>query len=355
MRRRGPGDGLNTPKPKSPANAGRLWSNGPMSSYRDERDALRARLAALEAEVADLREGPDREEAKRQLAELSAKVAEATAKLEGERAALSEVAEAIQKLRVSLEPDKNNNLEPDENKYKEPEPPKTPATSSGLPVGTGIFLGISLAILAVAFFLLKASSSPPDPHAAVMQVPGAPHAVDPIALLPTARAQSLVRESLVSIEARFVGSNGLVDLDAKGYMGSISYTFGETPPEPPPDPSIPVGAPQPSRPMPTQARVRLDRAGLQEEPVLIGFSSAAVPDPKCSLADVWKAAREAGAPEGAVAVVTYKRDPILPIRLLGRRDAASFAKDSGAAWLFVIEGTAISLRIEDPTCKVTRL
>ena len=54
-------------------------------------------------------------------------------------------------------------------------------------------------------------------------------------------------------------------------------------------------------------------------------------------------------------VVTYKRDPILPIRLLGRRDAASFAKDSGAAWLFVIEGTAISLRIEDPTCEVTRL
>jgi hypothetical protein len=324
-----------------------------MSSYRDERDALRARLAALEAEVADLREGPDREEAKRQLAELSAKVAEATAKLEGERAALGEVAEAIQKLRVSLDPDTTKTLDPDENKSQKPEPPKTPATSSGLPEGTHVVLAISVAILGIAFFALKASSSPPDPHAAVMQVPGAPHAVDPIALLPVARAQALVRESLVSIEARFVGSNGLVDLDAKGYQGSITYTFGETPPEPPRDPSLPIGAPQPYRAMPRQARVLLDLGGLRAEPVNLGYAGRTVPDPKCSLQDVWKAALDAGAPEGAVAIVTYQLDPLSSLMFLGRRDAASFANDSGAAWRFRIEGTKIDLRVEDPTCKVT--
>jgi hypothetical protein len=315
-------------------------------------------LAGLEHELAELREGPDREEAKRRLAELSAKVAEATQRIEGERAELREVSEAIQKLRTELSSD-DAESDKDKNKGSDPTPSKAPEAKTADPGGPGSVGVYAIgAVFFAAIVLLVLRSSPsrsPDPAAALAQIPGAPHAVDPVALIPMARQKALVPKSLVSIEARYVGSNGLVDLDAKGYMGSISYTFGETPPEPPPDPSIPVGAPQPSRPMPTQARVRLDRAGLQEEPVLIGFSSAAVPDPKCSLADVWKAAREAGAPEGAVAVVTYKRDPILPIRLLGRRDAASFAKDSGAAWLFVIEGTAISLRIEDPTCKVTRL
>jgi hypothetical protein len=323
-----------------------------MSSYRDERDALRARLDGLERELAELREGPDREEAKRQLAELSAKVAEATRKLEGERAALGEVADAIQKLRASLDPDKT--LDPAENKDAKTELPKAP--SSGLADGKPIFLGISVAVLAVALFALfalKAPSRPPDPHAAVAQVPGAPHAVDPIALLPVARNKALVRASLVSIEARFVGSNGLVDLDAKGYRGSITYTFGETPPEPPRDPSLPIGAPQPSRAMPRQARVILDLGGMRAEPVVIGYSGRAVPDPNCSLQDVWKAARDAGAPDGAVAIVTYELDQVSSLRLLGRPDAASFANDSGAAWRFRIEGTKIALRIEDPTCRVT--
>jgi hypothetical protein len=105
--------------------------------------------------------------------------------------------------------------------------------------------------------------------------------------------------------------------------------------------------------MPSQASVTLDLGGMRPDFPRIGFSGDAVPDPRCSLADVWKAAREAGAPEGAVAIVTYKRDPVSPLRLLGRRDASSFANDSGAAWLFRIEGTKVALRIEDPSCKVT--
>jgi hypothetical protein len=318
-----------------------------MSSYRDERDALRARLDGLERELAELREGPDREEAKRQLAELSAKVAEATGRLEGERAALSEVAEAIQKLRTSLGA-------PEKPEAPAAKPAESPTSTSGVPTGTGIFLGIAACILAVGIFIFdNTSSSQPAPSEGVSQVPGAPSAADPVALLPAARDKSLIRHSLISIEARYVGSNGLVDLNAKGYQGSVTYTFGGTPPAPPPDPSLPLGAPQPSPPMPRQARVTLDLSGMRAEPVLFGFSGVAVPDPKCSLADVWKAAREAGAPEGAVAIVTYKRDPLSPLSLFGRRDLAAAAEaDSGVAWFFRIEGTSIDLRIEDPTCKV---
>lgn len=325
-----------------------------MSTYRDERDALRARLEELERELTELREGPDREEAKRQLAALSAKVAEATAKLDGERAALGEVAASIQKLTTSL----------GGSDAAAPAGPKAgEAGASGAANGAGsgggmfAFLGISVAILATGYLMLRssASSAPDDPFAAVRDLPGAPHAVDPVALLPRARLMARSMQYLVSIEARYVASTGLVDLRAPTYMGTIAYTFGERPPDPAPNPSAPLGAPAPRGGMPSQAKVVVDLQGMKADPVLLGFSGQEVPEPKCTLAQVWSAARGAGAPEGAVAIVTYQRDPLNPLSRLGRREPReeSAQGDSGNAWIFHIDGTQIRLRIEDPTCRVT--
>lgn len=316
-----------------------------MSLYRDEREALRARLAELERDLAEARADLDREAIQKQLAALSAQVAEATAQVEDDRAALGEVAASLQKLQAAIAP----------------APAPAPAQGAGAPAkasadaasspGNAVVFLIAIVgfvLLGGIFALLRSAPAPAaDPNAAVAAIPGAPHAVDPIALLPVARKRAYARMSLVSIEARYVGPNGRVDLRAPSYMGSITYTFGERPPEVAPDPSAPLGAPKPSRGMPSQSEVKIDLSGIHAEPVMIGFSGQEVPDPKCTLEDVWKAAREAGAPEGAVAILSYKHDRPFAF------GAKSAGTDSGAAWLFHIEGTEIHMRIEDPSCKVT--
>ena len=312
-----------------------------MSLYRDERDALRARLAELERDLAEARADLDREAIKKQLAALSAQVAEATAQVEDDRAALGEVAASLQKLQASIAPAPAQGAGA---------PAKASADAASSPGNAVVFLIpiVGFVLLGAIFALLRSAPAPAaDPNAAVAAIPGAPHAVDPIALLPMARERARVRTSLVSIEARYVGENGRVDLRAPSYMGSITYTFGERPPEVAPDPSAPLGAPKPSRGMPSQSEVKIDISGIHAEPVMIGFSGQEVPDPKCTLEDVWKAAREAGAPEGAVAILDYKHDRLIAF---GTKSAGT---DSGAAWIFRIEGTDIHMRIEDPSCKVT--
>jgi hypothetical protein len=323
----------------------RCWYHASVSQYRDERDALRARLEQLERDLAELREDQDRDAIRKQLAALSAQVAEATAQVEGDRAALTEVAGAIQKLRQSL-----GGPEP-EATHVAKEGAKTPATSTGMTaglsrrewiIGGAFFLAVSVLIL-----FARAPQKAPDPLAAVAGIPGAPHAVDPIALLPIARERAAARQFLVSLEARYVSSNGRVDLRAPSYVGSIQYTFGDRPVEPPPDPSRPIGAPKPrGGDMPRLSQVTIDIGGIRTEQILMGISGAEVPEPKCSIEAVWKAAIEAGAPESAVAVIVYKLDSFAGLGLSGARRGAR------AMWSFRIEGTAIDLNIEDPSCKV---
>ena len=128
------------------------------------------------------------------------------------------------------------------------------APKSGLGAGAVlafVFLGL---VVVVALVASTTSRSDTDVDAALKAIPGAPHAVDPLALLPMAQ-NSAPGRFLVSIEARYVDENGRVDLRALSYMGSITYTFGERPPEPTPDPSRPLGAPQPSRGMPSESKI----------------------------------------------------------------------------------------------------
>jgi hypothetical protein len=329
----------------------RCWYHADVSQYRDERDALRARLEQLERDLIELREDQDREAIKAQLAALSAQVAEATAQVEGDRAALGEVAESIQKLRASLGgPAETGKATPDAT-----EPAKEPAHELAKSIEAVPGLGLRAWMVALALFVVVAAlvvrsrtpAKPPDPLAAVAGIPGAPHAVDPIALLPTAKQRAVVRQFLVSIEGRYVGSNGRVDLRAPSYAGLIKYTFGERPPEPPPDPSRPLGAPKASGgAMPRQSQVTIDIGGIHIDPILLGFSGAEVPEPRCSFEAVWKGAIEAGAPGDAVAIIVYKLDTFAGLGLPGA------ARGPRAMWSFRIEGTAVDLKIEDSSCKV---
>jgi hypothetical protein len=134
-----------------------------------------------------------------------------------------------------------------------------------------------------------------------------------------------------------VNEDGVMDLTASGYVARVSFHFrAAPPPEPPLDPSLPLGAPRPTSPVGSASCFELDRRGLH--PDCAGFfpSRGAVPKPRCSTRAVWDAARGAGAPVGAVAHLSYQND------VFGQR----------ARWTFQIEGTSREYVISDPECRI---
>lgn len=188
------------------------------------------------------------------------------------------------------------------------------------------------------------TSAPVDP---LSGVPGAPHAVDPAALIEQARLVSGIGPTavLTHIEASFVGSNGNVDLDNPHYKGQIIYRFegrADAPPPPPRPEGVPLGSPGAGAPsLATYFRrsVRVSASGI----VLLQSSDShgnnnARPLPKeilsrCSFHQIWEAARTGDAPADAVATVNYR------------------VKNDSPEWWFQIENTSFGFSVNPATCK----
>lgn len=296
-----------------------------MAAFRDDRQALLERLRALEQELA--RPDPGRGQVRAEIEELRRKVSEATAALEEDRRGLDEIARALERLASAV---------------------NAPATAGRQASWPRISLVVG-ALGGVLFLLILAAvcggerrSVPADRALELArQLPGFPHRVDPVALLPAVRraAATSLPLRLISMKARYAGPQGLVDLDGPGYQGSVEYRFQEEAPPPTPvpaGPKPPLGVPRTERPIfTTDWSMSLDRNGLNVSHQLFmpGFFKA-VPDPSCSVKQVWEAALDAGAPAHAVARLEYQR-----------------AIGGQAAWSFEIDGTGFRIEVSDPGCR----
>ena len=273
-----------------------------------------------------MRDADKQDELRKELAALAERVAAATSKLDEERDGLSDLAARIDGLRGKTAP---------------AAPPAEPPARRFVVIGL-IAAACAIALLVVYF----AGRTQTEPEIAPA-IPGAPHAVDAMALLAEARRLAGERKELVSIQASYVKSDGLLDLEGPGYAGSVIYTFVDpTPPDPPADPSLPLGAPKPSSPPPTQTRVILNHSGFQVDHAFFGPGQS-IPEPHCSIRDVWRAAIAAGAPSEAVAIITYRHDTSLAMTPDGKLD-----RRDGPIWQFRIQGTNHDHDIDPATCRV---
>jgi hypothetical protein len=313
-----------------------------MASYRDDRESLRQRLSELEEELARVRDASSQEDVRKEIATLSARIAEATAKLDSEREGLAEVGARIDALRLKLGPPADVPEEP----ARVPAPEPVPQPNRAMWAGIGaLVLFCTVGVLWLSGRSRDTAELPESPP-----VPGAPHEVDPIASLSDARKVSGEHRDLQSIEIRYVKSDGRVDLEGPGYSGTIKYVFmSQEAPEPAPDPSRPLGAPQPTKPMSTQVTVRIERKGIWADPVSFPGMGERVSDPRCSIVDVWKAAIGAGVPKDAVAILLYQESTTIGVTPEGR-----MVRRSGPTWHFRVEGTSHDLDIDDPSCTVIK-
>jgi hypothetical protein len=112
----------------------------------------------------------------------------------------------------------------------------------------------------------------------IEKVPGAPGAVDPVAIVTLARTQSGFDPDamLLEIDARGVMEGGLVDLQGEGR--SIVYTFAEPP----------------GRKQRRWRQVSVTRQGIPTtnddgdySPLPVRFQGAALETPRCTFADAW--------------------------------------------------------------------
>jgi len=181
-----------------------------------------------------------------------------------------------------------------------------------------------------------------------LDVPGDVNRFDPVTTYPAIAAAAGGAARLVKLEARFVREDGTQDLEA-------SYvTFMDTPDTytlvrasgAREDTSAPVGARKPVSPEESVAvtvqkphwlsvsrnghKAQSEKHRGMEIRVRGGASSKdAVTPPACAFAKIWAAARQHGAPKGAVAAITYDR----------------------SGYEFHIDGTPLQLRF-DAACRL---
>ena len=302
-------------------------------AFRDEHAALLERVALLEQELAGARAGGSDASLAREVRELAERVKQATAQVDADRAALREIDAALERLQAYVG-----------------EPPKpTQERQEGGDAATHVRMIVTLCVLAVGFvpliwFVLHQASSP-----AVTPARSAPAKLDATALLPVARAKATAAGlaadgKLAKISAFYVGSDGLAR-SGPSFSGRIEYEFFAAPDPPVPSPSVPLGAPRAAPTMYQHFTVAFNEGdeGRVEQTLVPILFQEAVPDPKCTLANVWAAAREAGAPPDAVAVIEYQQATV-----------PTPGKARQPQWTFEIRTTAIKLTISDEDCSVVR-
>jgi len=284
-----------------------------MSGYRDDRAAREEQLQQLQREIAD-----------------------AKAKLTEDHKVLEELAERAASLEGRDPP-----IAPAPSTA--PEGAEPPAPKSSFPLALGLALA---AVIAIGGFMSRnttpATPTPTPAPSPLAGIPGAPHHVDPSAVLPSARALALAGAELTQIHATYVASDGTFDLDAPALhgRGRLEVTYVVAPPPVKVDPAAPLGAPRPPPEPSRGTQVDLDFRGLHATHDqggafgMLALHVTPVAEPKCTARQVWDAAKRAGAPDNAVAQLTYSS-------FLGR-----------AMWDFTIDGTSYAFKIGDPECRV---
>jgi len=180
-------------------------------------------------------------------------------------------------------------------------------------------------------------------------LPGGPHAVDPLALLSKAREVAGVGEDvgLKAIVAVHVGSTGLIDLAPPNYEARIEYWFMKKAVLPEAGAAPPLGATDPSRrPSAIEWIVHVVATGIHApaHQNAGGDIGDPVPPPHCTLRRIWASALRAGAPKSAVAVIRY-----------GNAGGFFDDGDPGKGWRFKIEGTELEWDLSDKTCEIVRV
>jgi hypothetical protein len=149
-------------------------------------------------------------------------------------------------------------------------------------------------------------STPPGPPTTVGVV-GFPAAVDAVKTLPRAR-QITPRALLRGVVAEGVKSDGTIDLTSPS--GRVRYTFQSAPgegPEPPREPGTLA-----RRTYCGRQNVDLGKAGLvadsdAADAICSTHAPDPLPEPQCSLADVWAHALSRGVPKERLARIEYYR------------------------------------------------
>jgi hypothetical protein len=158
---------------------------------------------------------------------------------------------------------------------------------------------------------LPVLSVPPGPPSTVGVV-GFPNAVDAVKTLARAR-QISQRNLLRSLSADSVKSDGTVDVSAPN--GRIRYAFqsnaGEGP-EPPRHPDSLARHPYCGR-----QSINVQKEGIVAEPdaadaICAPHPTDPLPEPRCSLADIWAHALGRGVPKDRVAHIEYYRSSAGP-------------------------------------------
>ncbi len=308
-----------------------------VSAFRDEYAALLDRLARLEEDLATARpRGGNPSALARELDELMARVAEATARADADRRALADVSAAIERMRKTVAP-------------ASMAPPETPAAAVPPRSRATWLVGISVVVCAAFAYWAVVSSLAPAPDRAP---PRMPDTLNPSTLIEQARRNALdaglpSNGQLTGLHVRYASSDGSIHIQDPRYRASVEFQFA-TPPPPlvVPDPSAPLGAPgrDPQQRGPGSiVTVTFDGEGVHSfKNELMPAVDPSLPNPHCSTADVWKAAMAAGAPSDAVAALTYE-EAYSGIQL-----------EQVPRWHFAIASTHFDYSVSDVDCKVVR-
>lgn len=299
-------------------------------AFRDDRELLKQRIDELEAALSRAESRADRGELEAQVSSLVERVAAKRDDLEKDKKALAELAAELDQMARQLRPE---------------EPPAQPQPAQAAQARSRgwmlLGLGVSMLMVCAGGFLLAAADGRGSPSTPALQggaerLPGWPSALDPVALLPDMRGRGSRGEALElgSIEVRFLGSSGKLDVTGKGYAPALVYKFVHQPPAPA-ETARPLGVPAPPRPLATEYTVTIDRSGVvSERDAMAMVPPRPVAPPRCSTAQVWAAATAAGAPQDALATLRYRHS------------------EGAARWSFEIATTDIRFEIDDGSCSV---
>jgi hypothetical protein len=301
--------------------------------FRDEHTALLERIARLEDDLATERgDGAKHDDLARELDELTKRVARALERTNTDREALADVSQALDRVRRKVAPAAEAPSAPSE----EPRTPNTAASSRTLSL---VIVGV-FALVAVVFFSRRKQSPP------AIETPAT---LDATAVVEEARKYAIdqglpATGRLVRIKAQYASSDGLVHLREPTYEASVELVFVAPLESPRAASPAPLGARSDLFEIQTESSVVFARSGVR----VTGTQSVgdvSVPNPRCTVADVWKAARAEGAPANAVATLTYEEGVVI---------TANASVDRAPHWHFEIASTRYTYDISDSDCTVIR-
>ena len=316
-----------------------------MTPFRDEQVALLERVARLEDELIEAH-GTRADQAKvvEELHDLTRRIEAAKTRGNADRTELDALSAAVDRIRTNLDGGDAPAPAPDSPSEKEEKAAPSPLLSFGLLAGSALLIG------GLVFLLRREAepevTKPTDPTSLAEARVHASKAGHPA----SKRGDSDSGKLLVTMKAWYVSSDGMLHSNA-AYSPRVDFVFAtKSAPEPAPSVPRPIGAPVPLTTMfRDEYTVSMSPSDVRAEKRTSMFSmQEAIADPHCRLADVWEAARGAGAPVEAVAVIEYAEG--LVSQRTKRGEVSRVPR-----WHFEISSTPpFSVDISDSDCSVLR-